>query len=217
MISSPRRRRWLWLCLGALFVLVLLLAIETAALYRLMLSTPPAPPLGREAEAIVVLGNRPPVDAEGRLRHETRRRLDRGLELLAAGHAPLLLLAGGSYPGGGTEAEAMAEHARSAGVPNEALLLETSSASTVENARESVRLLCAGRGASCHPALILVTSPYHLERATDLFRCAGAEVDPVPAPLDLPAAERLGLAAREALVRFSYLFYDPCRRANPAL
>lgn len=217
MTSSSRRRRRLWLCLGALFGLALFLAIETAGLYRSMLPAPPAPPLGEEAEAIVVLGNRPPVEPDGRLRHETRRRLERGLELLGAGHAPLLLLVGGPYPGGGTEAEVMADHARHAGVPSEALLLETSSTNTVENARESVRLLCAERGASCHPDIILVSSPYHLERATELFRCAGAEVDPVPAALDLPAAERLGLAAREALVRFSYHFYDPCRRADPEL
>lgn len=176
---------------------------------------PTSPPL-RSAEAIVVLGNRPPLDAQGELRAETERRLSRGLELHREGLAPLLVLSGGPYPGGGTEAVVMAEHAAARGARADAIRVEGRSADTAENARETVALLCRDRLPGCAPEVIVVSSDYHVDRAVELFRCAGAVAQPASVALERTSPERIIIDTRELLVRFSYLFYDPCERARPA-
>ena len=87
-----------------------------------------------KAEAIVVLGCRGPA--------ALRRRLGIGIELFERGAAPLLVLSGG---GSATmpEAEIMRRAAIAHGVPPTALLVDTVSRNTVENARETARLLRA--------------------------------------------------------------------------
>src|SRR5215468_4716436 len=85
-----------------------------------------------EADAIVVLGCRGPA--------ALTRRLDRGIQLYQVGAAPLLVLSGGN-PGPIAEAEFMRRAALARGVPESALLVEPVSRNTLENARETARLL----------------------------------------------------------------------------
>jgi uncharacterized SAM-binding protein YcdF (DUF218 family) len=123
--------------------------------------------MGRErtqtADAIIVLGCRPSS--------AMKRRLDRGIELFQQRAAPLLVLSGGGE-GPIAEAERMHHLAVARGLPQAALLIETGSRDTFENARETARML----GSLGLRSVLLVTDRIHLPRATILFRLAGLRV-----------------------------------------
>jgi uncharacterized SAM-binding protein YcdF (DUF218 family) len=171
---------------------------------------PPAP-----ADAIVVLGNRPSLGDDGEIAPELRRRVERGVELYRQGLAPRLVLTGGPAGDGVVEAEVAARHARALGVPASALVLEVESQDTIGNVTGAMERLCPrGSGASsCHPRLLVVSSPYHLERARWLFECAGAEA--VLAGTEIPddSSYRISFVIRELVVRLYYLHVDYCARA----
>jgi uncharacterized SAM-binding protein YcdF (DUF218 family) len=99
------------------------------------------------------------------------RRLDCGIRLLQEGAAPLLLLSGGG-DGPVPEAEIMRRMAIARGVPEAALMVEPGSRDTVENARETARLLRPRGGR----LIFLVSDRVHLPRAVLLFRLAGLRV-----------------------------------------
>lgn len=174
-----------------------------------------APSLPR-ADAIVVLGNRPPVDADGKVRPELRRRVETGVRLWKEGRAPLLVMTGGPAPSGHVEAEVMRELAVTLGVPRDAIRVEGRSRDTIENAGFTLAMLCEA-DASCEPRLLVVSSPFHLPRAGELFECAGARVvvAPTPVPEDDPSYEET-FTRSESFVRFAYSFVDPCERARRA-
>ena len=125
--------------------------------------------------------------------------------LYKAGKAPLIVLSGGSDPDYSvmTEAEAMQIFLRDLGVPDSAMLLETESRNTQQNAENSARLL-HGRGLH---RILLVTSALHMERALGQFERQDLEVipavtdreagSPPPRPWRyLPDAEALSASAR---------------------
>jgi uncharacterized SAM-binding protein YcdF (DUF218 family) len=146
-----------------------------------------------DADAIVVLGGavsppgarRSDVDlgfAADRVLHAAR--------LYHAGKAPVVVLSGGSDPtvSAISEAEAMQLFLRDLGVPDSAMLLETRSRNTRENARYSAQLLDARK---MHH-ILLVTSALHMDRAMGQFLGQGLDVTPavtdveaVPVPADL--------------------------------
>ncbi len=156
-----------------------------------------------------MLGNRPPVEPDGSVRFETRKRVEAGVRVYRRGLAPILLMAGGPAPSGHVEAEVMRDLAIELGVPAEAIRIEPRSTDTIENARFSVAALCDGREEPCRPEVIVVTSPYHLRRAEHLFECAGARVQTHAA--DVPA--RAGRVFSESFLRVVYGFIPECRRA----
>jgi uncharacterized SAM-binding protein YcdF (DUF218 family) len=169
----------------------------------------------RRADAIVVLGNRPPRDAQGAVAPETARRVRRGVELFEAGLAPILVVTGGAAPGGGTEAEVMAGLARELGVPDASIVREPRARDTAENAGHTIALLCRDRR-PCTPSVIVVSSPYHLRRAVRLFECAGARAQAAPAELPDDLGYQAGFSALEYGVRVAYVFDDACARAATA-
>ena len=124
----------------------------------------------RPADAIVVLGAA--VWPGERPSPALRRRIDRGVELWQAGVAPLLVPTGGvgRYPP--SEAEVMARVAREAGVPADALVLESRATSTLTNAAY-VAALAGERG---WRSVGVVSEPYHVLRAGWMFRDRGLEV-----------------------------------------
>lgn len=174
---------------------------------------PTAQPL-RQADVIVVLGNRPPTDADGNVMPETRRRVTAGVELFHAGLAEGMVMAGGPAPHGRVESEVMRDLAIELGVPAEVIRTETRSRDTIENARNTLELLCDGP-APCYPSIILVSSPYHLRRARYLFECAGARVQ-TAASEDPGGAYGRRFTFSERAIFFAYAFVDECRAANPA-
>ncbi len=133
--------------------------------------------------AIIVLGGfmHPPTATH---RHgelaEAGDRLLHGFELYRAGKSPLILITGGDVPmfgsGIATESEAARTILEEWGVPEPAIMVETRSKNTEENARFSRDLLAAR---NIHSAL-LVTSAAHMPRAVAVFRKAGLEVFPSP-------------------------------------
>jgi uncharacterized SAM-binding protein YcdF (DUF218 family) len=115
-----------------------------------------------------VLGCR--VRPDGSPSRQLRRRVALGVALYEAGAAPLLVLSGGGAPV--IEAQVMADLAQAAGVPRSAMLCETTSRNTAENAVHSARLL-RQRGLS---RVVLVSGRAHLLRAGLLCHLAGLRV-----------------------------------------
>jgi len=167
----------------------------------------------RPADAIVVLGNRPPVDRQGRIAPELARRVRRGVELHRRGLAPLLVVTGGESDGL-VEADVMARYAQSLGVPAAAIVRERRARDTAENAGYSVRALCDGT--TCEPDVIVMTSPHHLRRAVALFRCAGAHVQYAASELPPDRGAQIAAAGYEYGARVVYVFDDACARAATA-
>ena len=166
------------------------------------------------AEVIIVLGNRPPRDEDGRVAPETRRRVEAGVRLYEQGLASHVLVTGGPTAQG-VEADVMAALALELGVPRDAILVEPRATDTMTNASESVALLCRGR-TTCRPRAIVVSNPYHLDRAQRLFECAGARVEMAHSEMPEGLGYRLKWSSYEALVRLYYLFIDECSRARQA-
>lgn len=86
-----------------------------------------------------------------------------------------IVLSGG--PPGSSVADAMAEYLACRGVPRAALRIEARSRSTRENALHVKALLDGTAGSK-----VLLTSDYHMFRATRAFRKAGLDVIPRPFP-----------------------------------
>lgn len=175
------------------------IAMAAAMLLLLVASTPvfvdpfllglesfaPSRPISEypSAGAIVLLGGsvnptRPP-------RHEPEElggnRVLPAARLYRHGKAKLVLVSGGlAYPDKDgeprTEADDMAELLVDMGVPSMAILKESESRNTYENAVLSAKLL-KERGIR---EILLVTSALHQRRAAALFRAQGLEVVPVP-------------------------------------
>jgi len=131
-----------------------------------------------------VLAPVPPV----RLTPDLRKAADRvwyAAQLYHAGRVERILLAGGvdSRIGGISEAASMRLFIRDLGVPDAALILESGSANTRENAIRVVEMLKelqVGR-------VLLVTSALHMPRAKRQFEGQGLEV--IPAATDHEAVD----------------------------
>jgi uncharacterized SAM-binding protein YcdF (DUF218 family) len=149
-----------------------------------------------EADAIVVLGCRGPA--------ALARRLDRGVRLFQAGVAPLLVLSGGGA-GPVAEAEQMRQAAVASGVPEAALLIDRESRNTLENARNTARLLRSKRLRS----VVLVSDWFHLPRARLLFQFAGLEVAAVAAGSSPSLKWRVRPAIREIVALPRSLLHAP--------
>jgi uncharacterized SAM-binding protein YcdF (DUF218 family) len=122
------------------------------------------------------------------------RRVECGVLCFARGDAPVLLLCGGG-PGDRPEARVMRDIAIARGVPAPAILLESRSRNTFENAIETARLMRANGLAS----LVLVSDRYHLPRASLLFRRAGLAVLATDHPPTRGFWHEMPLVARETL------------------
>jgi SanA protein len=105
-----------------------------------------------------------------------RERLEVAANLYLSGKVERLLLTGAEGQPGHNEPEAMREYARSLGVPDEVLVLDQAGFSTYDScfrAREVYGLTQA----------ILVTQPFHLDRALYLCDSFGLSAVGVPARL----------------------------------
>ena len=141
------------------------------------------------ADAIVLLGGftreaRPPAitshlkDGADRAVHAAR--------LYRAGKAPVVIVSGGEAKVLGTtkpESTAMTEYLVEWGVPKHAILQESKSVNTYENATYTKEILTEYK---IHTVL-LVTSALHMPRAVATFHSAG--IDVIPSPTDYEAVE----------------------------
>lgn len=117
-------------------------------------------------DAIVVLGA--PLRADGKLSLAGRERVSEGARLWHEGFAPLLAFTGGAAHSA-AEAPAMAAGAEALGVPEEALIVESQSCTTAENAKFTAALL-RDHGVQ---SVWVVSQPFHLRRGRRLLRLQG--------------------------------------------
>ena len=117
-------------------------------------------------DAIVVLAAG--LNDQGQIDQVTTGRVDKGIALYQAGHAPRLHMTGGTtLDGSPSSGQQMAERAIAAGIPAEAVTFEGASRSTLQNALFSIPML----DGSEH--LTLVTDGFHLPRSMASFMWAG--------------------------------------------
>lgn len=98
--------------------------------------------------------------------------------LYQAGKAQRILITGGGPEGEATEATLSADILQVMGVPSDRLQLEEASRNTHDNARYTAEMLAA----TPDIRVLLVTSAFHMRRATALYAAQGVRV--IPAPTD---------------------------------
>lgn len=143
-------------------------------------------------DAIVVAGCR--VRPDGQASESLRRRAAHAARLWREGRAPRVVATGGSIAGRRSEAAAAADVLREHGVSTGAIVLESRSTTTRQNAEETAKLV-RGR-------VLVVTDSFHVHRCELLF---GAHFDeargvgvrgPWRARLKGSLRESLAMAAR---------------------
>ncbi len=146
------------------------------------------------ADAIVVLGA---AQYDGRPSPVFRARLDHAISLWRAGHAPLLVMTGGSLPGDRTtEAATGRDYAVAQGVPREAILMEDRGRSTQESL-QSVAEILEGRGAG---ATLFVSDRLHMLRVLRMAKDLGIDAYGSPtatSPSDATLDRRLDATVHE--------------------
>lgn len=111
----------------------------------------------RPSDVIIVLGGGPP------------ERVQKAVALFEEGYAPGLLMSGGAvYRSHESQAAMMAKQAERLGVPARAIILESRSQTTYQNARDTERILVARH---FHSAIV-VSSDYHMRRVMLVFTAA---------------------------------------------
>ncbi len=181
---SPWRLRWIRILAASSSLVVFVLGLPLVGGTLLGLVEQRAgrfdPQVEQPFDAIVVLGGG--VADQGSLRpgvelsDHTLRRTMCGVSLFEQGLAPRLVLTGGDasiFGEGPLEAAEMARLASRLGVPTEALVVESRSRTTYENAVQTMQLL----GGS---SVVVVTSASHIARARGLFRKQGMRVEGYP-------------------------------------
>jgi len=197
MKTRDHKRRWAWIAAALVAATV---AAGCAGKHSLLL---PEETL-RPAPVIVVLGYGPPVDAAGKPVDELTRRVAKGVELYQAGLAPKLIMTGGNTYRDYYESAVMKQVAVEMGVPAEAVLEEREAMDTIGNARYSAAIMRRNGWDRC----ILVSSPYHLKRAKQLFEAAGVEVQTAGAAVPADPGYGIKFTIYEYWVRFQYAFID---------
>ncbi len=123
---------------------------------------------GGPVDVLLVLGS--PAEIDGSVTQLQRWRVDEAIREFRAGQAPHVLFTGGAAGNRFVEAEIMSRYARSQGLPDRAIWKEGNSTTTLENLRNSRRLMQEQGWRSVE----VISSPDHLPRAAALLLC----VDP---------------------------------------
>ncbi|MDJ1017841.1 MAG: YdcF family protein, partial [Paracoccaceae bacterium] len=152
--------RWIF----AIAVLAVWTSLIGTSLYVAMYEPKDALPEG--AAIVVVSGAQGETGGMG---PETVARVERAIALYEDGKAPKIVLSGGTATSNAPVAEAMRDLALEAGVPEDALILEGGSHSTLQNAIFTADIAEIEKAAP----ILLVSHRYHLPRANASFRWAG--------------------------------------------
>ncbi|MEN4905130.1 YdcF family protein [Luteimonas sp. TWI1416] len=194
MSQRRRRRPLLRLCVWIALLLVAWLAGVAGWIVHVGSRDEAGP-----ADAIVVLGAAA-YDAVPSPVFEAR--IDHGLDLYRAGHAPVLIFTGG-YGGAKarfSEAQVARRYALRRDIPASAILTESRSRTTVENLVEAQRLM---REHDLH-RVIVVSDPLHMARALRASRRLGIDALGSPTP---STRFRTFRTQREFLLREVYFFH----------
>jgi uncharacterized SAM-binding protein YcdF (DUF218 family)/glycosyltransferase involved in cell wall biosynthesis len=148
----------------------------------------------KPVDAIVVLGGG--VGESGNSTQGYDERVRKAVDLYRAGLAGTIIFSSG-YISSYREPELMKTLALSLGVPEKAIILETRAASTRENG-VNVSAILKEKG---WRSILLVTSPYHMRRATAVFDKTAPGLDVARAPV----TDSLYYAKRRAGMTLSQL------------
>lgn len=124
---------------------------------------------------------------------EASDRFEGGIDLYRAGKAPFLVFTRGRLPwrvNEVPEGELLARRAVRLGIPEKAILLTDVAGNTAEEAAALRRLFNGSRGQAVK-RIILVTSAYHMPRASMLFERAGFSVIPYRVDFQVAAGKSL--------------------------
>lgn len=153
------------------------------------------------ADVAVVLGNH--VTPEGAPSRRLQLRLDRALELHAAGLAREIIVSGGQDPGSPPEPEVMKRYLVERGIPEEQVVEDRSGVNT----HATARFVAAHLRARGLRSAIAVSQYYHVTRAKLALRRFGVEATGAHAPLELEPREPWSLL-RELVGYYAYLLKD---------
>jgi uncharacterized SAM-binding protein YcdF (DUF218 family) len=165
-------RRWIWRCLSALGLLVLLVTITPCTTWWAQRMAGAANTPGGGV-LIVLAGSM--VDDQYLGESSYWRSVYTVLTWRQGRYQQILI--SGRASGGTPAAALMRDFLVAHGVPSGVISVETESRSTRENAQRSAPLLAAIRGRK-----VLLTSDYHMPRALAVFRREGIKVEPLPVP-----------------------------------
>ena len=129
----------------------------------------------QRADAVVVFAGG--VGESGRAGGGAQERLKQAVDLYHAGYAPALVLSSG-FVYSFKEAEVMRALALDQGVPADRIVLELRATNTRENVAYTTDILRAKNWRS----ILLVSSPYHMRRATMVWHQVAPDVTVVPTP-----------------------------------
>ena len=182
LFGFGRRRSGVFTVFLAFVILVVCASPLPRVLYRQHeLQYPPVPiSSSPAADAIVLLGGDVGIPVQPRTESQLQgNRLLHAFRLFKAGKSPLILVTGGNvFAQEGLESEAFYSKAILAdwGIPEDAIMVETKSRNTHQNAIYSFETL-KGQGVD---RILLVTGSFHMPRASAVFRHVGFEVIPSP-------------------------------------
>ena len=170
------------------------------------------------ADVIVVLGGA--MDGESKFGRDgdfnnAADRLFVAAELYNAGKAPVLLLSGGAQPPNRPEAQLMADRLITLKIPKSAIVTETKSRTTYDNAINAAKIMKQAG----YQHVLLVTSGAHMRRALALFEKQGFQVTAAATdhqiprfetdvPGWLPTVDRLARSTRAFHEHVGYWVYD---------
>jgi uncharacterized SAM-binding protein YcdF (DUF218 family) len=165
----------------------ILLATAVACVAIIYFSIPMADTQLTQFDVILVLGN--PARTDGSIGPVARSRVLEGIRQYRAGVAPRLLMTGGAVANKFVEAQVMLQFAESQGVPASALLAESQSRNTIQNAYYSYKIMQAHDWTSA----LVVSSPTHLRRASLIFSHypLAWRMDAAPWPPEIPLWRQL--------------------------
>jgi len=187
LIGLLKKNRFASVLMGIALVILLLSSNEVCSKWLLRSLEWQYLPNGDlpQAEAIVVLGGGTRPRIAPRPWYEITEAGDRilyGSLLYKQGKAPLLIVTGGRAEwlgeGGNPESEDMAAIAEILGVPPRAIIQESASFNTRDNAINTKQILLK-RGIN---KILLVTSALHMPRSMAIFRKVG--IESIAAPTD---------------------------------
>lgn len=135
----------------------------------------------RAADVVIVLGAGARKNGEP-LPPQAKERVQRGVNLVAQGYAPTMIVAGGlSKQSGYVEADLMKTYAMSLGLSGDQIVEENRSINTWENAVNSLDIMSRNEWQTA----LVVTSPYHTLRACAIFHKLKATTSCIGAPLNI--------------------------------
>ncbi|WP_084133716.1 YdcF family protein [Clostridium grantii] len=123
-----------------------------------------------------------------------KQRLDKAIEIVDNNKKSFIIVSGGQGQGEDiSEAQAMKKYLIGQGVPEEMILLEDKSTSTVENFQYSKQLIM--KSDVKVPKILIITNDYHLYRAMLVAENSGLIVDGVSSKT--PITVRINYLVRE--------------------